>query len=126
MELKRMLPIAKDIERCEIVGHVTNSTWGPDFDPFVELYGADVYKSRVLMSLEKATYADSMGIQWLLAANQRFEQNGGRLVLHSANPSTRKLLQIMRMNLVLSIAKDADEARNLMEQTTSEQGQKNG
>jgi anti-anti-sigma factor len=119
MELKMLRQAPRGIERCEVVGHITNSHATDGFDPFAELFGPDVYRMPVMLSLEKAPSADSMGIQWLLTLNKRFAEGGGKLVLHSANPMTRQLLQIMRMDLVLTIVKDADAARALLEQHTS-------
>jgi len=97
--------------RMEIVGRLSRDAAPADYDPFIELYGNDVYSGKVLINLHKTTHIDSSGVGWLLSANKRFKENRGSLVLHSATPMTVQLLKLMRIDQVVLLADDERTAR---------------
>jgi anti-anti-sigma factor len=69
--------------------------------------------ATVLLDLSKVGYINSTGINWLILAHRRVEQGGGRLVLHSAQPFVRGVLDLMRLGTVLHLADDEPAARSL-------------
>jgi anti-anti-sigma factor len=111
----RMLRPEGGFVRMEIVGRLSRDAWPANYDPFVELYGRDVYSCKVLINLSKANYLDSSGVAWLLSANTRFKENGGFLALHSGSLMTVQFLKMMRMEQVLRLAPDESAARELLD-----------
>ena len=112
MNLK-LLTSEGDLVRFEAVGKITRDCWGQHADPLSNLFGDGIYQHKCLISLSQSLYIDSTGVEWLLTAHQRFQREGGMLILHSANPATRQLLRIMRMDLVLHIVATEREAVEL-------------
>src|SRR5262245_41527772 len=102
--------------RFEAIGKLTRDGWTGNGDPLATLFGDGIYQQRCLLSLNQALYIDSTGVEWLLRAHQRFRQEGGMLVLHSATPAGKQLLKVMRMDLVLNIAATEHEAVELATQ----------
>ena len=87
-------------------GQITRQS--PD-DPFEKLLGSDCYTRRVLLNLKHARFIDSSGLGWLLIAHKRFNENGGRLILHSVPPLIRHPIDLLRLDKVLTIvATEAD------------------
>jgi anti-anti-sigma factor len=115
MEIKLLRRSDEGFERFEILGDITASDWAQHtVDPFVGQYGGDVYTKPVMLNMSKILHVDSTGIEWLLTSHKRFNQQGGKLVLHSLTPSTQRLFHMMRMNLVLNIASNEDSAKPLL------------
>lgn len=83
-------------------------------DPFVQLGGQHVYNRSVLLDLSKCHYINSNGVAWLLIHHRRFEEAGGKLVLHSAPPVVMQIFNLMKMELVLSLCHDLTEAERLI------------
>ncbi|MHC4876323.1 MAG: STAS domain-containing protein [Planctomycetota bacterium] len=102
--------------RVAVAGNVSRGNWLPEDDPIQKQCGSDVFQSNVLMDLHDTEYIDSTGVEWLLQCHSRCENQGGRLVLHSATPITDQLLRMMRMDAVLHMARNEAEA---VEQITS-------
>jgi len=115
----KLLTSDGDVVRFEALGKVTRDGWKGQEDPLASLYGDGIYEHRCLLSLSQALYIDSTGVEWLLTAHKRFAQRGGLLILHSPTPTSRQLLKIMRMDLVLNIVDDENAALAL----ASKQGQ---
>lgn len=97
--------------RMDLVGRLSRDGWPQGYDPFADLYGKQVYGQKVLVNLSRSNYLDSSGVSWLLASNKRFQEGGGALVLHSAQPLTLQFLKMMRMELALNIVSDEAAAR---------------
>ncbi|MEQ8788996.1 MAG: STAS domain-containing protein [Pirellulaceae bacterium] len=105
--------------RIDTLGKITRDGWPPHYDPLVECYGSnEIYSQRLLLNLENSGHIDSTGVEWLLEANKKFNQNSGVMVLHSAKPMITELLKMMRMHLVLHIASDEMEARHKLESSS--------
>jgi anti-anti-sigma factor len=111
----RMLRPEAGFVRMELVGRLSRDAWPANYDPFVQLYGNDVYASKVLINMNKTSYMDSSGVGWLLSANKQFKENGGTLVLHTLTPMTAQLLKMMRIDQVLHVAADETSARRKLE-----------
>jgi anti-anti-sigma factor len=114
VDLRLLRPEAGFV-RLELVGRLSRDGWPAGYDPFCELCGRDVYCGKLLLNLSKSNYLDSSGVAWLLAANKRFHESGGVLVLHSATPMTTQFFKMMRMDLVLALAVDETAARHRAE-----------
>src|SRR5262245_46001423 len=99
--------------RFEALGKITRDGWIANSDPMANLFGDGIYQHKCLLSLSRALYIDSTGVEWLLNAHQRFCREGGMLILHSSTPATRQLLKVMRMDLVLKLVADEREAMEL-------------
>ena len=67
----------------------------------------------MLLDLAKCLYLVSTGVEWLLRCHRWFRERGGLLVIHSTSPVVMQILNIMRMNLVLHLAANEEEARRL-------------
>jgi anti-anti-sigma factor len=99
-----------EIVRVESAGKVSRDGWTPNRNPFADLCGPAIFSRKVLLSLSNSHYLDSTGVEWLLASNKRFKEAGGKLVVHSFNPVMSQILKMMRMDLVLNLAKDETAA----------------
>lgn len=86
-------------------------------EPFIQLCGPQVYSRSVLVDLSKCHYINSAGVAWLLIHHRRFQEAGGKLVLHSASPVVMQIFSLMKMELVLSLCQDLAEAERLVSGT---------
>jgi anti-anti-sigma factor len=103
-----------DIIRVETVGKVSRDGWAPAQNPFVDLFGPTIFSRKVLLNLQSSHYLDSTGVEWLLSNHKRFNAAGGKLVIHSFNPVMSQILKMMRMDLVLNLAKDENAALEMV------------
>lgn len=110
-----------DVVRLESVGKVSRDGWAPNRNPFLDLLGPSIFSRKVLLNLMNSHYLDSTGVEWLLASNKRFKEAGGMLVVHSFNPVMAQILKLMRMDLVLHLAKDEAAALEMVNGTPHEQ-----
>jgi anti-anti-sigma factor len=85
---------------------------GPRADPLAGVLPEGPCPALVLLDLSKVGYVNSTGINWLILAHRRVEQGGGRLVLHSAQPFVRGVLDLMKLDSVLNVAADEPAARS--------------
>jgi anti-sigma B factor antagonist len=109
----RQLSATDQAVRLECEGQVTQSDLTPGVSPIEAASGPDVYRKPTLLSLEKTSYIDSSGVGWLLTARKKFEQAGGRLILHSIPPLVFQVLQVLRLTNVFTIATDENAALEL-------------
>jgi anti-anti-sigma factor len=79
------------------------------------LLGQGCYGRKVLLSLAGTRYVDSAGIGWLIVCHKRFQENGGRLVLHSLPPLVGHIFDLLGLRGVLNLAADEPAARALVE-----------
>jgi anti-anti-sigma factor len=103
--------------RLEAIGRLSREGVPSRTDPLQDIAGAEVYAQDVLLGLEKCASIDSSGVGWLLQCNSRFQEGGGRLVVHSAKPLVLRLLRMMRMQAVLNIAASAEDAKQMIQNT---------
>ncbi len=82
-------------------------------DPLAGVLPDGPCPATLLLDLSKVGYINSTGISWLVQTHRRAEQGGGRLVLHSAQPFVRGVLDLMRLSSVLRLADDEPAARSL-------------
>ena len=105
-------PQAVRMELSGAVSHEQGAT-----DSFQQLGGPSIYSRKVMLDLSKCHYVNSGGVAWLLVHHRRFQEAGGKLVLHSASPVVRQIFNLMKMELVLSFCHDALEAERLLSDT---------
>lgn len=102
-----------EVARLRLNGRVTQAELSEGDDPLVELLGAEAYARKALVDLTGADFIDSSGVGWLLNCHKKFRQANGRFILHSIPPLVRRTLQVLRMELVLQLAKDVSEAESM-------------
>ena len=89
---------------CETEPPVIRGSFSPDGEPDLDDFvhpGVDA-----LLSMADVPLIDTRRIGWLLAAQRRFHEAGGRMVLHSVRLRSRETLEFLRLDRVLDIAKD--------------------
>jgi anti-anti-sigma factor len=99
-----------DVIRVQCDGSISQDGFRAGTDPFEQLLGADCYKKKVVMNLERTHYIDSSGVGWLMARNKQFRQAGGRLIIYSIPPMVSQVLQLLNMGKVLELASDEASA----------------
>ncbi|MGB0766443.1 MAG: STAS domain-containing protein [Phycisphaeraceae bacterium] len=101
------LDCADDMNALEMSG---------DFEELDKMLGKQWSSLKVALGMSRADYIDSAVIGWLLSLHKRFNESGGKLVLHSMNPSIERVLKLMRIDNVLNLAENRAEAKTqLME-----------
>jgi anti-anti-sigma factor len=104
------------ITRIGVKGAITQKKVSQAEKLLPDLLGKDVYRQKVLFSMQESDFIDSSGINWLLICHKRFAADGGRLVLHSIPELADKVLRILRLENVFEIAADETQARQLVQQ----------
>jgi len=102
-----------NLVRVESSGKVSRDGWAPAHNPFADLFGPTIFSRNVLLNLKSSNYLDSTGVEWLLSNHKRFNAAGGKLVIHGFNPVMAQILKMMRMELVLNLAKDEAAAMEM-------------
>jgi anti-anti-sigma factor len=100
--------IQGDISQSRFPANVNN--------PLEDLLGSDCYQRRVLIDMEKAGFMDSSGIGWLMGCHKRFLAGGGSMVLHSLPPMVEQVIQLLRLQSILTIKPDQASALALLSQ----------
>lgn len=72
--------------------------------------GEDWASKQVALDLGEVSYMDSAAIGWLLSLHKAFTNAGGRMVLFGIHPNVKRVIDIMRIDRVLSLAEDHDHA----------------
>jgi anti-anti-sigma factor len=108
-----------DLVRVSASGRITQAELPSSGDLMTQLAGDDVYGRKLLLNLERADFLDSSGVGWLLVCHKRCREAGGLLVVHSVPPLIHKTLMVLRMNLVLNLAEDAEGAAQAAEKHDS-------
>jgi hypothetical protein len=103
-----------DVLRLELAGRVVRSDTIPDLTPFDEVLGPDGYSRRVALCLAETSFIDTRCLGWLLSIHKRFNESGGRLVMHSIRPQVLEIMAVLRFEVILSIAEDEAGAMELL------------
>lgn len=80
-------------------------------NPLEDVLGAGWGKDRVLINLDRTSYIDSSGIGWFMDIHRNCKANGGRLIIHSLQPTVRQMLSLLKLEKVLTIENDEASAR---------------
>lgn len=81
-----------------------------EFTELKDLIGEDWASRKVAMDFSETSYIDSAAIGWLLSLHKTISESGGKLVLHSMSKSIRRVLAMMRLESVLQLAENHDQA----------------
>jgi anti-sigma B factor antagonist len=101
-----------DISQSRFPSHVN--------DPMEHLLGGDCHRRNVLVDLSEAGFIDSSGVGWLMTSHKRFIAAGGRLILHSMPPTIGQVIQLLRLNTILTIKPDQAAALAAVSQGKSQ------
>ncbi len=88
---------------------------------FDDLLAGDVLDQTVVVDMEGLETVDSSGIGWLLGKNRQFKAHGGRLILHSLQPSVKNVFGLMKLGAVLTLVESQAEANDQIGNTGVEQ-----
>jgi anti-anti-sigma factor len=94
-------------------GHLTSPALDGVDDPFDRALAPDDFHRTVVIDLAHARYLNSSGISWLIETDQRFRQEGGRLVLHSLTPPVREIARLTHLASLLDVVADESAAQQL-------------
>jgi hypothetical protein len=113
----KMTLLAKEDQLLDVQleGPVTPTGMLVEDDPLAIEYGEDVYGKRVLLGMEHVNFLNSGGLNWLLNAQKRFSERGGRLVLYAAPAQVSQVLQLLSVDRVLDVAETRARAKSLAE-----------
>ena len=73
------------------------------------------------LDLDAVPFMDSSAVGWMIHAQKLFKESGGYLALHSVQPHVRNILSLLRIDRVIPIGKDADEAVELLQERMKQQ-----
>jgi anti-anti-sigma factor len=82
-------------------------------DPLEALLGADGFGRTVPMDLGRTTFLDTAAVGWLIGLHKKFQQAGGRLILHSVPPLVDQMFRLLKLPAILHVAGDEAAARAL-------------
>jgi anti-anti-sigma factor len=72
------------------------------------------YGGRAMLSLRDVILLNSRGIGMLLKLNRAMKEAGGKMVLTEVPPSVQQVLQYMKLDEVLRIAGNEQEAEEML------------
>lgn len=119
----RLVSIEQDgIVRLAANGSMTASEMASDDrHPLANVIGDRWASNRVVLSLSQAEYLDSTAIGWLLSCKKQFDREGGIFVLHSTPPSVKQIFDLLKVDRVLAMAPDEEQALE-MARSAAQQG----
>jgi hypothetical protein len=82
----------------------------PDCNPLDGLLGPNWANNRIVLDFGQVCWVDSAAIGWLMTCNKTCRKAGGMLVVHSVQPGVRQLIDLLRIDRVLTIAADESAA----------------
>ncbi|TVQ50993.1 MAG: anti-sigma factor antagonist [Saprospirales bacterium] len=90
-----------------------NSTLAPQLkSEFIFLHNEGV--PNLVLDLSSVKYIDSSGLSSILTANRLWKQSGSFVVTGIVNDHVRKIIQISRLNSILTIIPTVEEAVELV------------
>jgi len=82
-------------------------------NPLETAMGPNWASNNVMLGLEKIAFIDSSAIGWLIDCQRKFNEKGGKLVLHSVTPRVRDVIDLLKMRQVLNLADNETAARSV-------------
>jgi anti-anti-sigma regulatory factor len=114
-------PLANDeILRVTAEGVVSLRGKPANTDPLLELLGPHCYRSRVILSMERADGVDTSGIIWLVRTANRFTPDRGRFVVYGVSPVVRQMLDILGMSGLVPTAANEQHAVDAVVKPTAD------
>lgn len=86
-----------------------NSIIAPDLKSEFFILSNEGVKN-LIFNLSKVQFADSSGLSAILTANRLWKDNGLFIVAGMENPNVKKLIEISRLDTILTIIPTIDEA----------------
>ena len=83
-------------------------------DPIVAQLGESVYSQQLVLDLSEVASLDSSGVNWLLVAQKRIHEQGGKLVLHSLSPIANNVLKVLNLHSVFQVAESEAAALRML------------
>jgi anti-anti-sigma regulatory factor len=109
-----ILPLQADtITRVKCEGILSLRGRPVGSDPLRDLFGAQCFTHKVLMSLEKVVGAETSGVAWLFLSGQKFQAAGGKLVIFSIPATVQSMLTLLEVDHSFFVASTETEARNI-------------
>lgn len=103
-----------DVVRVRVSGNINQKEVNPMEEPWVDLLGENAYQCNVLVDMSDTQMLDSAGVSWLLSGHRKFNEGGGRLVLHSLSLLARNVFKVLSMQKVFNIVADESDALNFV------------
>lgn len=110
---------AGGISQLTLSGKISQNAVDGYADQLNRLIGAANLNQKILVSLQKTEYIDSSGIGWLLATDKKIRDAGGQLILHSVPNDIQQVFGIMKLGMVLKIARDKQHAHTIATEEAS-------
>jgi len=104
------------ITRVAIWGEISQPDCAPANEPLAGRLTQADYHGALLMDLGGVTALDSTGVGWLLLCQNQCRAAGGMMVLHSLPPIVQQLFDVLKMQLVLTVADDEAAALEMARQ----------
>ena len=101
-----------EIDRVGIQGDL-------DFHSTTEVRGelaklAERQSLKVLIDLKNVAYVDSSGLAAFIELFQKMKRYGGKMILFNLTPGVKKIFDVARLDMILKIAKDTQEAESFL------------
>ncbi len=110
----------QDWVHFRVTGDVSRLHAASGADWAFEPFGESVEDKHIVLDLRGATFLDSSGIGWLLDVDRKLKVRGRLLLLHSIPPIVERVLTMMRLDHVLTIVKDFEQAKRAIEQAKTD------
>ena len=94
-----------DIQSDKLDSHIS-----PELKSHVVMLSTEGVKN-IIINLELTRFCDSSGLSSILIANRLCKNQEGKLVLCNLHEGVRKLIDISKLDTVLSIGKNLEEAK---------------
>ena len=95
-------------------GSITGEDVIGSTNAFESVLGASWATTRVLLDFGRTPFVDSSAIGWLIGSQRTFNQNGGKLVLHSVVPSVGQVFSLLKIHKLLPIGETEEAGRTLL------------
>lgn len=90
-------------------------------NPLELLLGSKWAEARVMMNFSATHFIDSAAIGWLISSQREFRAKGGVLAIHSVEQRVRRMLEILRVEQVVTLVADEAAARDVLAAAVSRQ-----
>lgn len=69
---------------------------------------------NLIVDLREVNYIDSSGLSAILTANRLWKEDGFFAITHVDNENVKKIIEISRLDTILKITRNIEEAENLL------------
>jgi stage II sporulation protein AA (anti-sigma F factor antagonist) len=118
--MKIRTSVQDDVALIAVVGELNVDSLGKLEEAIAE--GFDIYMRDFIIDVTGVTSVDSPALEVLTALHRRCEENLGMLRLCGASASLRKVLEVTRLDRVLVVTHNTDEAMASLQAATASVG----